>query len=326
MARQFQAPTQIKQGPTKEEALLNPIAQTLQTLPSQWAQYKRQRLLEDLELKKARSQYGTGEPAPTFETAPASSLQPGQLLSAPPADAGPEEQMLGFEATMPTVKPETFEEKRGRVGDAGIESESKFIDSQIKMQKLSGKNGKDENTFTQENQLRSQYISKVKDFSLVRDSYNRIEEAAREPSAAGDLALIFNYMKMLDPGSTVREGEFANAQNSAGVPERVKAAYNNAISGERLAPATRGDFIKQAKGQYNAAFTGYKKDASEFRRIAERSGLDPDLVVLDMVTPQSVTGGSTKEAPIGTPKAGAVEDGYRFIGGNPADPTSWEKL
>lgn len=30
-------------------------------------------------------------------------------------------------------------------------------------------------------------------------------------------------------------------------------------------------------------------------------------------------------APAGAPKAGDVQDGYKFIGGNPADPKSWEK-
>lgn len=64
MARQFQKPFEIRQSPTNTEALLNPIAQTLQSLPSQWSNYKRQRLLEDLELQKARSQYGTGEAPP----------------------------------------------------------------------------------------------------------------------------------------------------------------------------------------------------------------------------------------------------------------------
>ena len=54
-------------------------------------------------------------------------------------------------------------------------------------------------------------------------------------------------MKMLDPGSTVREGEFATAQNTTGIPGRIVNAYNNARTGERLNPAQKKEFTSQAK-------------------------------------------------------------------------------
>ena len=117
---------------------------------------------------------------------------------------------------------------------------------------------------------------------------------------------------MLDPGSTVREGEFANAQNSAGIPERVRGVYNNAINGERLSDVTRGDFVKQAKGQYNAALSGYKRDVSEFRRVAEKSGLDPELVILELATGgvQNTDGGGVE----------VHDEALSWAQQNPADP------
>jgi hypothetical protein len=54
-------------------------------------------------------------------------------------------------------------------------------------------------------------------------------------------------MKVLDPGSTVREGEFANAQNAAGVPDRIRNLFNNWSKGQRLDENQRQDFITQAK-------------------------------------------------------------------------------
>ena len=76
---------------------------------------------------------------------------------------------------------------------------------------------------------------------------------ATEDTAAGDLALIFNYMKMLDPGSVVREGEFATAQNTAGVPDRVLNSYNRALEGTRLNPKQRKEFTKQAESLFDIA-------------------------------------------------------------------------
>lgn len=109
----------------------------------------------------------------------------------------------------------------------------------------------------------------VKTFSVQSEAYSRIAAAAQDPSAAGDLALIFSYMKMLDPGSVVREGEFANAQNAAGIPERVQAMYNNAINGERLTETTRADFLDRADKIYSAAERDYANIESQFSSIAD---------------------------------------------------------
>lgn len=86
-------------------------------------------------------------------------------------------------------------------------------------------------------------VKMSKDVAL---SYGRV--LSTDDNAAGDLSLIFAYMKMLDPGSVVREGEFANAQNAAGVDDRVKNLYNRLLTGERLTPDQRSQFRGQARG------------------------------------------------------------------------------
>lgn len=121
----------------------------------------------------------------------------------------------------------------------------------------------------------------VKDFNTQAQAYSRIIASASNPSAAGDLALIFNYMKMLDPGSVVREGEFATAQNAASVPDRIRAAYNNAINGERLAPTTRADFMSRATQIYDAAEADYGKIEGQFRSIAEGRNYPVDQSIIN---------------------------------------------
>lgn len=127
--------------------------------------------------------------------------------------------------------------------------------------------------------LASAYESASKDFFTQRDAYNRILASASDPSAAGDLALIFNYMKLLDPGSVVREGEFANAQNAAGVPERIKAQYNRLINGERLTADTRADFVSTSDRLFDSALEQQSRTDSEFINRAQRLGIPKDLVV-----------------------------------------------
>lgn len=129
--------------------------------------------------------------------------------------------------------------------------------------------------------LRQEFIGQSKDFKQISDSFGRIQAAGKNPSAAGDLALIFNYMKMLDPGSTVREGEFSTAQNSAGIPERVRAMYNNVTSGERLTENTRSDFLGRANSLYDSQEQGQQQIEGVYKGLSERAQLDPKNVLVD---------------------------------------------
>ena len=60
-------------------------------------------------------------------------------------------------------------------------------------------------------------------------------------------------MKALDPTSVVREGEFALAEQAAGVDDRVLNIYNKLIEGERLPPKQMDQFIETAQGLSNTA-------------------------------------------------------------------------
>lgn len=126
----------------------------------------------------------------------------------------------------------------------------------------------------------------TRDTQAVAAAYNRVQAAAKTPSAAGDLALIFNYMKMLDPGSTVREGEFANAENSGGIPDRVAAQYNKMLRGERLTADQRADFIGQAGGQYQSQIDLQNRIDAQYSSLAERAGASPQDVILDFQSNQ----------------------------------------
>ena len=118
----------------------------------------------------------------------------------------------------------------------------------------------------------------VKDFRTIQAAYNSVQAAARNPSAAGDLSLIFAYMKILDPGSVVREQEFANAQNAAGVPDQVRNLYNRALNGQRLNPRQRQDFLNQAQGLFQSRRQTYDQIADEYRSYAQDYGVSPDRV------------------------------------------------
>lgn len=134
----------------------------------------------------------------------------------------------------------------------------------------------------------------VKDFRTVQSAYNSVQAAARNPSAAGDLSLIFAYMKILDPGSVVREQEFANAQNAAGVPDRIRNLYNRALNGQRLNPNQRNDFLSQANNLFQTRQQTYRGIENEYRGYAESYGVSPDRVApAQGIQPQRQRSGNT---------------------------------
>jgi len=99
-----------------------------------------------------------------------------------------------------------------------------------------------------ESTLRREYDQQSKSFVNARIGFEKLQEASLgDPSAAKDLSLIFGYMKLLDPTSVVRESEQASASNAAGVPERIRNIWNRLLTGERLTPEQRLDFISSGR-------------------------------------------------------------------------------
>lgn len=143
------------------------------------------------------------------------------------------------------------------------------------------KKGIDKDVASIEHQLRGEVAGLAKDYRVVRDSSANVEALSKNPSAASDIALIFQYMKILDPASVVREGEFATAQNAAGVPDRIMNIYNRIISGQRLNESQRADFVSQARTLAGTKLDQYRRDIDQYRAVAERSKVNPANVILD---------------------------------------------
>jgi hypothetical protein len=151
--------------------------------------------------------------------------------------------------------------------------------------------------FAMADKLRDEFNAASKDFVAVGDSYNTVRAAAQDPTAAGDLSLIFAYMKMLDPNSVVREQEFANAQNAAGVPDQVRNQWNKVISGERLNPDQRADFIAQAKKVYEIRKSRNQGVVKRYTEIAKRNKVNPDDVVGDLSVYEDTSAAQTPAPP-----------------------------
>lgn len=131
------------------------------------------------------------------------------------------------------------------------------------------------------NDIFTKYQQSVQPYVVQRDAYSRIKASGQDPSPAGDLAIIYGYMKMLDPGSTVREGEFATAGQAGSVPQRLVGLYNKVVSGKRLEDAQRSDFLNRSERIFKAADSQYRGTRKQFTKLAIANKLDPEATIQD---------------------------------------------
>jgi hypothetical protein len=135
-----------------------------------------------------------------------------------------------------------------------------------------------------------------KSFATVSPAYSNIKAALSDESGAGDMSGLYSYIKLLDPGSAVREGEVATAQNTSNVPDAILTLYNRALSGQFLSPTQRADFRRNAENIYQNSRTLFKKHQDNYRGMSKRLFIDDANVVYDIedaapaAAPPAVTG------------------------------------
>jgi hypothetical protein len=146
--------------------------------------------------------------------------------------------------------------------------------------------------FANEKDLRTEFTAQAKPFVELAQAYQKIETAAKNNTSAGDIALIYGFMKVLDPGSVVREGEFATAANAGGVADTVRNMYNRALNGQRIGENIRNDFLGQARNIIESQRVLSDDMVARYTGVAQNYKLDPNQVVFDpfkrMKTPAQI--------------------------------------
>ena len=148
--------------------------------------------------------------------------------------------------------------------------------------------------FERENKLRDEFQRLTADFRVVQNSYENLYESSKKPTGAGDMSLLYSYVRLLDPTSVVRESEFAQAAASGSFGERVQGAVGRVLSGERLPDSLRNDFVREAGNLYKTQLRNHNQMADTYTRLAQDSGVDPKKVVTRFDRPQAA------DKPVGT--------------------------
>lgn len=165
---------------------------------------------------------------------------------------------------------------------------------------VAAEKGSKAQTFQQVNTLRDEFnvlakpqVDAMRVFSGIQSTLG-----AKKPNAQTDMAGTYMFMKSLDPTSTVREGEYATAQNAVGVPDRIRNAWNKMIDGEMLTDEQRSHMLGVGQEMYTNAESVYKQHRARYGDIAKRWGVNPADVTADYTLPGKEARTKTATLPI----------------------------
>jgi hypothetical protein len=133
-------------------------------------------------------------------------------------------------------------------------------------------------------QLRNEYQKHpvTSNTMKVNEQMGKVEEMMKNPNAATDMSLIFAFMKTLDPGSTVREGEYASAANATSAFGRVQQFIGKAGTGQNLTPEQKRQFLGIMRSFRDAQNQLQKEVNEKYGSYAGRIGVDPrDLMPVE---------------------------------------------
>lgn len=306
--RQYQAPG----GITPPMALPQPTPPQSPMLANQQLSPLMQEVVRRAQASRLTPKAGqVSLPTPATAAAgqPAPEMTFGQKLMQPRTQGMLGAAAAGFEASGYQDRPVSLGQVLGRMGTAGTKAFTAAEDRQTKLAsalaaaqrqkrldeekaeydaemlrlkriEVGGASGKE--AFGNEKQLRGEFDKQAKNFDEALLGFEKVQKAAMADTATGatDIALIFGYMKVIDPTSVVREGEFATAEEAGGVGAKIRNTYNKLVKGERLTQEVRDQFVRAARSQFQPYLEMQKGIENRYTNLSEAYDLDPTKVVM----------------------------------------------
>lgn len=131
-------------------------------------------------------------------------------------------------------------------------------------------------------QFRGEQI--VKDYNEIASQKGTIDSYINGGvGGPADLALVFSFMKGLDPNSVVRESEYQTAAQSGNIFQGAFAKYNGYLkeNGGFLPDNVKTQFQNLVDQKLAVKEKQYKNVVNNYNDIATRQGLNPKNVVID---------------------------------------------
>lgn len=148
--------------------------------------------------------------------------------------------------------------------------------------------------------ITNDFDARMGDAQKIAKTYKVMESAVENPSVAGDVSLVFNYFKTIDPQSTVREGEYDTIINATSVPDRIKNYAQRLQNGQKLSEAQRRDLLNTARQNVLAIKPQVDLTVNTYKGFVNTLGKDPDTIIrnpFEGILPPDAGGAPSRGAP-----------------------------
>jgi hypothetical protein len=135
--------------------------------------------------------------------------------------------------------------------------------------------------FENETKLRTEFQNSpdYKAFGEMKAAYGQVMQGLKKANAIGDLAAATKIMKLLDPGSVVRESELALAMQAGGLLDRVANYATNIMQGTKLSPSQRKEFADLANSLFSVSVDAFNEKRNQYSNLASEYGFDVKRVI-----------------------------------------------
>jgi hypothetical protein len=199
-----------------------------------------------------------------------------EVVKAKYAERSAVDQLVKNAADLGLTKAQT-NEVLAKTSKLGFETKK----AALELQNLKNTGGVDPaKAFEYEEKLRKEFQGRTKVYGELGTTFSNIESSAKAKTGPGDIALITGFMKMLDPGSVVRETEFATARDTAGLYARLLNTSQKLESGQLFAldSKQRQEYVDLAKQYLDSAQKKAADDKKALGVVVKNYKLNPENV------------------------------------------------
>jgi len=144
--------------------------------------------------------------------------------------------------------------------------------------------------FAQENTLRDEFNKKTEPFEKALTAYDKMYRAIESNNSADAYAAVIDFVKTLDPGSTVREGEYMTAKSAGagGSYGKLKQSIRNLYDG-KMTPEVRKNLLDAGRNLMAAEKASYDRIRQDYKGRVEgynQRGVNLDTTAVLSTYPQ----------------------------------------